>query len=332
MSEKTQKTEKTKKTVKASVKASAKTASQTPVRPIDIILRKAPPDDVKEIIAQNVVANGTIAMGGKKFAQVAPEILCIPPEYQRLSNLNQAVKIAKEWSARQYTPPKVSYRDKKLMAIDGQHTAMAAILAGVDNIAIDLIEGITAYEEAKLFDTQDDNKVRVNWYSKYRSMLFRREPIAVALDDLCTKYSLHIGPAGKNTPKRRMSAISCAIRMLRDEQYGKDFLDWCFGIMDKTNLWLLSGTSGANDCHINMMTDTYIEGKRENCLDLYASRLVAAMDQLHPNEFDTVANNTYGYHDRRTPTKRLCLDIAHGMYVPPQSGYVKRPVALTPED
>lgn len=307
-------------------KNSTKTVPDTPNMTPIMKLRSAVPDPaIKAAIIQHIMTNNITRLGGKRFAEIAPEMLDVPTEYQRPADIKRAERIAAKWSDKKYTMPKVTYRNGQLNVLDGNHTRTAAIIAGRPTIAVEIVEDITIQQEAELFDTQDENKVRVNWYNKYKSMLFRGHPDAVALNNICNKYQLTIGP-NRSSNKRHMSAIRASLKLIADETFGPDYIDWVLGIMHRSNNWLISGNKGTRDSHINMFTDVYCEGVANGRLTEYADKLAAVLDKHSPDDFDGIALTTYGANDTRYPTKRLCLAIAHDEYVEGAYPHVIRPV------
>lgn len=307
------------------------TCIPTDATPIQRLNKEKPDDAVKSAIIATLMTSNITRLGGKRMMEIPPELIDVAPEYQRGKRLNQAAEIAANWNDNKYNFPTVSYRNGKLYAVDGQVTDMAAVLAGKTVIGVNVLENITIEEEAKLFDTQDENKSRLKWHEIYKSRLFRKEPDAVALDTVCRKYRLEVTSSQRKSP-RRMPSINCALACIARKDLGPDFLDWVFDLMEQSDNWFLGEKTPITNTHINMFIDTYCEGVENNCLAEYSDRFIEVMSHHSPDDFDKLAislanERNMSSKDARSPTKFLCAKIAHGEFIEGRKPYI-----ITPEE
>src|SRR4051812_9862706 len=68
-----------------------------------------------------------------------------------------------------------------LIVIDGQHRAAGARMAGVPELVAEIHEGLTAREEAELYDRLNTTRASITALDRFRARVFYRDPTAMSI-------------------------------------------------------------------------------------------------------------------------------------------------------
>lgn len=230
--------------------------------------------------------------GGVKYSEVDPRAILVDDAYQRDPHLSRAHKIAEQWDPYKAQAVTCSYRNGELWAVNGQHTALGAQLAGVPTVAITILDGLSAQDEAVLFSTQDDNKCKVSSLAKYKADLFARIPYAVSLDNLLSSYGIRMDYS-RTMPDGVCSATSCSelCEKMRSDKYGHDCLKWMLDVFDQAG-WLMASNALVTK-NVKSMGKVWLDGVAKSCLSDYTDRLVVFLNAMSPDTFHAYAHVCY---------------------------------------
>lgn len=102
---------------------------------------------IVEIVEKEIVEN--LLENAKRNSRYGDKILmCINPIYlhfpdwQRELNRQRAEKIGKEYNSYKWEIPKIIVKNGKMYVIDGMHRSFGALLAGMENIVVELLTDI----------------------------------------------------------------------------------------------------------------------------------------------------------------------------------------------
>lgn len=140
------------------------------------------------------------------FQWVNPSILFVEEAYQRSIAENSVTMIRKivgRWNWSHIKPP-VCVKDGKgrLVVLDGQHTAIAAVShGGIKKIPIMLVRADTVEQRAQAFISQNRDRLAVTSLHMHYAAVAAGDEIAVAVDQACRKAGIAIlknprGPRG----------------------------------------------------------------------------------------------------------------------------------------
>ncbi len=143
-----------------------------------------------EIVEKEIVDN--LTENAKRNSRYGDKILmCINPIYihfpdwQRELNRQRAEKIGKEYNAYKWEIPKIIVKNGKVYVIDGMHRTFGALLAGMENIIVELLTGINEEEAINLFLEQGDDRKNISPVDKmhrtFGALLAGMENIIVEL-------------------------------------------------------------------------------------------------------------------------------------------------------
>lgn len=143
------------------------------------------------------VEPAVIASAKPKFDWVEPETLYVEETYQRgiaENSLTMVRKIVGRWNWAHIKPP-VCVRDAKgrLVVIDGQHTAIAAIShGGIPKIPIMVVEAGSIAARAAAFLSQNRDRIALTATHMHYAALAAGDENAVAVDEACRKAGASI--------------------------------------------------------------------------------------------------------------------------------------------
>lgn len=156
-----------------------------------------------EIVEKEIVGN--LTENAKRNSCYGDKILmCINPIYihfpdwQRELNRQRAEKIGKEYNAYKWEIPKIIVKNGKVYVIDGMHRTFGALLAGMENIIVELLTGINEEEAINLFLEQGDDRKNISPVDKYNAALTARKPEYIKLKEICEKN--HVAVKGDQNP------------------------------------------------------------------------------------------------------------------------------------
>lgn len=126
---------------------------------------------------------------------VSPADIFVETEYQRdLSERSIAMirKIVANWRWAHIKPVICARVGSKLMAIDGQHTAIAAATLAVDKIPAMVVKVATVKERAEAFIGQNCDRLQLTAAHIHFASLAAGEEVAVGVDQACRKAGARI--------------------------------------------------------------------------------------------------------------------------------------------
>lgn len=126
---------------------------------------------------------------------VSPSDLFVESEYQRdLSEKSVAMvrRIVANWRWAHIKPVICAKVDGKLMALDGQHTAIAAATLGVKSIPAMVVKVATVRERAEAFIGQNCDRLNLTAAHVYFASLAAGDEIAVGVSEACKKAGVKI--------------------------------------------------------------------------------------------------------------------------------------------
>lgn len=126
---------------------------------------------------------------------VAPTDIHVESEYQRdLSerSIKMIRNIVAGWRWAHIKPVICAKVGDKLMALDGQHTAIAAATLAVQRIPAMVVEVATVQERAAAFIGQNCDRLNLTAAHLHFAALAAREEIAVGVDQACRKAGARI--------------------------------------------------------------------------------------------------------------------------------------------
>jgi hypothetical protein len=138
------------------------------------------------------VESALIATAKPKFEWIAPGELYVEEAYQRgiaESSLTMIRKIVGRWNWAHIKPP-VCVRDAKgrLVVLDGQHTAIAAVSHGaIPKIPIMIVEANTVEARAAAFISQNRDRIAVTALHMHYAALAAGDEVAVAVNEACRR-------------------------------------------------------------------------------------------------------------------------------------------------
>lgn len=143
------------------------------------------------------VEPAVIDMAKPKFEWVEPGSLYVEETYQRgiaEHSLTMIRKIVGRWNWAHIKPP-VCVRDAKgrLVVLDGQHTAIAAIShGGVPKVPVMVVEADSVQARATAFISQNRDRIALTPMHMHYAALAAKDDIAVAVDEACIKSGASI--------------------------------------------------------------------------------------------------------------------------------------------
>jgi hypothetical protein len=123
---------------------------------------------------------------GTRIVDSPPDHLKIDPLYQRILDQRRVDKMAGEWKPELAGVLEVSARNGSWYVLDGQHRLVAARLAHVEALRVQLHDDLTIQQEAALFAKLNSERVRPTTASLFRARLFAGEAIPTDIELICT--------------------------------------------------------------------------------------------------------------------------------------------------
>lgn len=188
--------------------------------------------DSAEIDSENPVGDRMPLVLGR--AEMLPEsLLWINPAYQRWVSERHVNDIATNFDPNVFGALIVSHRDDgggdRYAVVDGQHRLLALRLVAPSDIAApcSIRDGLSVEDEASIFWKMNKTRLQVSGSAEFKARLIAREPIALGINEIATKYGVYMqqkgpGPLGL----REVGAFSSV-----EEIYIAGHLDRVFRIM-----------------------------------------------------------------------------------------------------
>lgn len=142
-------------------------------------------------MSMRAVAPGVVNTKLPEFDWIDPSELCVEEEYQRgLSpkSLTMIRHIAASWSWAKIKPAVCVRSGNRLVVIDGQHTAIAAVShGGIPKIPVMIVDAKTIKERAAAFISQNRDRLALTPMHLHYAAVAAGDEIAVAVQQACEK-------------------------------------------------------------------------------------------------------------------------------------------------
>jgi hypothetical protein len=155
------------------------------------------------------------------------------PEFQRNVDMLRIKKIAKDFDPKKVGVLTVSHRNGEYWIIDGQHRLVTLKTLGYHVWTCEVFRGLTYIEEAKLFDTQMENKRDIDIIYKFKSWLEREEECAMNVRKAIIESGLNF-EIKKNHTYNTPVCFAALVRICKSSGY--DVLKEVFTLVKQT--WL----------------------------------------------------------------------------------------------
>jgi len=130
--------------------------------------------------------------------------------YQREFDRKWAEKIAANWDRHKFRPVNLRLRQGLLYVTNGQHTANAAVLVGVDEVLAIVNNGSESrQDEAREYVSMQRDVKRMRPYDTYRASLIAGDEDALILRKVTNELGITVGP-------KRAPGVLSAIKAARD--------------------------------------------------------------------------------------------------------------------
>lgn len=133
-----------------------------------------------------------------------PKSLTVETDYQRdLSPQSMKIirRIVSNWSWSKIKPAVCVRAGSRLVIIDGQHTAIAAVTRGdISKIPVMIVDVRTVRQRAEAFISQNRDRLALTPMHLHYAAIVAGDEIAVAVDEACTKAKVRVlrfGPGSK---------------------------------------------------------------------------------------------------------------------------------------
>lgn len=187
---------------------------------------------------RSIVPLGAMAMRGVTAAQVedvlpqlvfvAPSEIFVESEYQRDLSVKSIAMIRKMiagWRWAHVKPVICARVGSKLMAIDGQHTAIAARSLGIEKIPAMVVIVGSVKERAEAFIGQNCDRLNLTPAHIHYASLAAGEEMAVAVDQACRRAGVSILKASKGAGATYKIGETFAVGFIKGmvKRYGVNF-------------------------------------------------------------------------------------------------------------
>lgn len=144
---------------------------------------------------------GTVSTDLPEFDWLDPSLLFVEDDYQRgLSDksLRMIRRIAANWNWAKIKPAICVRSGNRIVIIDGQHTALAAVShGGIAKIPVMIVDAKTIKERADAFISQNRDRLALTPMHLHYAAVAAGDEIAVAVDQACKKAKVTILRAPK---------------------------------------------------------------------------------------------------------------------------------------
>lgn len=224
-------------------------------------------NSIIKTIIETAKRNGRI--GDKVLLVIPPHYIHIP-NWQRSADLSRARAIGTNYNKYKWEVPKIVYVNGKLVGVDGMHRILGALLAGIANIVVEVLE-ITEKEAIELFLDQTIDRSSMKPADYYRASIEAEKPDYVGFRDVCHKYNVQVkGDDALANPVGIFTSISDGTRANKE-------------VLDKVlNLINVLGWNGKETCALNPSSAAYGAKVIRTLTKLYA------VYQGHEDKMETV--------------------------------------------
>lgn len=161
-------------------------------------------------IVETAKRNGRI--GDKTLLVLPPHYVHIP-EWQRIADLLKASGIGANYNKYKWEVPKIIYVNGKLYCVDGMHRILGALLAGIQDIVVEVME-ITEEEAIELFLNQTRDRSAMKPMDYYNASIKANKPDYVEFKNVCHKYNVQVkGDDVLPNPVGIFTSITDGVRM-----------------------------------------------------------------------------------------------------------------------
>lgn len=148
-----------------------------------------------------------------EFAWLKPSELFVDEIYQRPLSEDRVWQIATEFSWKLFDPLWVGKRGTRLYVVDGRHRLAAASILGeklIPQVPVQVRKTQSVDEEAEIFVLLQEKRRRITSAQRFAAKLVYKDPIAVELNSLVSKYKFKIASEffGANATSGRQNEIS----------------------------------------------------------------------------------------------------------------------------
>lgn len=130
---------------------------------------------------------------------LAARLLLMPTEYARPLRPHWVTRLVREWNKRKVGVLLVSQRpDGTYRALTGNHRVASRLQDGEPDYAFDCLvyENLSLQEEAAIYLSQDDERLRHSVADDFKAMLVNDDPTAKGVQRCLDRASLEIAPYG----------------------------------------------------------------------------------------------------------------------------------------
>jgi hypothetical protein len=113
------------------------------------------------------------------------------PEWQRIADLLKANAIGANYNKHKWEVPKLIYFNGKLYCADGMHRILGALLAGISDVVVEVME-ISEDEAIELFLEQTKDRKAMRPIDYFNASIAVGKPDYVEFRDICHKHNVQI--------------------------------------------------------------------------------------------------------------------------------------------
>ena len=162
----------------------------------------------------------TIVESAKKNGRIGDKIILVVdpyqvhiPRWQRDLDLIRAREIGTRYDKNLWGTPKLIYCKGKLICVDGMHRIVGALLAGLTNIVVEIIE-ISEEKAIKIFLDQGVGRKNMSPTDLYRGNIEIGDKDYIEFRDICHKYNIQVkGDDKLENPIGVFTSILDGVRM-----------------------------------------------------------------------------------------------------------------------
>lgn len=166
-------------------------------------------ESITKTIVESAKRNGRI--GDKILLVVSPQDAHIP-NWQRTTDLGRASTIGANYNKYKWEVPKLVYINGKLICADGVHRLLGAVLAGISDVVVEILE-ISEQEAIRLFLSQTKDRSQMRPKDYYKAAIALGEEDYVAFRDICHKHNVQILPGELENPVGTFTSILDGVNM-----------------------------------------------------------------------------------------------------------------------
>lgn len=268
----------------------------------------------RQTMISNIMTNA-IHFGQFLLANVDIRLMAIDDSYQRMTT-SKLKNLIDDFNLNYMDPVILSLRsvnpDNVFYVTDGQHRSTAAAVNGIMEIPCIIHTGLSQSDEAKMFQKTNSLKSKLSPYNMYKAGLVAKDPVAVALYNVCQKFQLTVTPNNRKAVGMTLSAVGTATDIIQNPSFnGIACLTWILDTFKKGK-WL-NYRKATSDRFLNGMCNIWMIGKHDNTLDLFEDNLIPIFRNNSVDIIEAFASMKY-QADYRRNLKESLLSFANGEY------------------